>query len=143
MIKVIYPDKKPKLKREGEKEFIFCMIRKRWFSITPEEWVRQNFLLYLTDTLNYSASLIAVEKTITVGEMKKRFDIVVYQNAEPWMLVECKEQNISLNPETLLQALRYHSELSVEYIVLTNGGHSLGYKKTGKDFVDVEVLPVL
>ena len=51
---------------------------RRWVILTPEEWVRQNFLQYLIQIKKYPASLIAVEKEIKLGELKKRFDIVVY-----------------------------------------------------------------
>lgn len=143
MIHVIYPTAKPKLKRDGERELIFCMIRKKWLIVTPEEWVRQNFLLYLIEMLSYPASLIAVEKTISVGELKKRFDIVVYQNAEPWMLIECKEQAVVLNPETLLQALRYQIIVSAKYIVLTNGNMTRAFVMTGFQCTEVSQIPSL
>ena len=57
MIEVVYPELKPAVKVEDGKELIFCIIRKRWLVITPEEWVRQNFLLFLTGTMGYPASL--------------------------------------------------------------------------------------
>ena len=80
MIKITYPTKKPSIRTEESKEQVFCMIRKRWVLLTPEEWVRQNFLLWLTESLFYPASLIAVEKQLLLGDVKKRFDIVVYDN---------------------------------------------------------------
>src|ERR1700712_1986682 len=97
MIKVIYPKKKPAIKTENGKEYIFCIIRKKWLLVTPEEWVRQNFLNYLTEILKYPASLIAVEKQLMVGEMKKRFDIIVYKDALPFIIIECKEMNVPLS----------------------------------------------
>ncbi|HQW94117.1 MAG TPA: type I restriction enzyme HsdR N-terminal domain-containing protein, partial [Ferruginibacter sp.] len=99
MIKIEYPPYQPKIKkdpafngRQADREFIFDEFRKRWVVLTPEEWVRQNFLQYLTQVKKYPASLIAVEKEIKTGELKNRFDIVVYDgNTKPWMMVECKE----------------------------------------------------
>ena len=88
MIKIVYPELKPAIKSENEKEMIFCIIRKRWMIITPEEWVRQNFLLYLINVLHYPASLIAVEKQLISAAVKKRFDIVVYKNSLPFMIIE-------------------------------------------------------
>eukprot|EP01035_Chromulina_nebulosa_P060206 gene60206-82369_t len=70
---------------------IFDSNRKRWLLLTPEEWVRQNFVAFLIQNMKIPASLIGLEKQLKVGELKKRFDIVVYKNdAQPWMLVECK-----------------------------------------------------
>lgn len=98
MIKIEYPPYQPKIKTENGKEFIFDEFRKRWILLTPEEWVRQNFLQYLTQTKKYPASLIAIEKEIKLGELKKRFDLVVYdRNSKPWMIVECKEMNVALD----------------------------------------------
>ena len=64
MVKIDYPPYQPRIKKEGEKEYIFDAVRKRWIMLTPEEWVRQNFLHYLVHKLQYPARLIAVEKEI-------------------------------------------------------------------------------
>jgi hypothetical protein len=64
MIKIEYPSYQPKIKKEAGKEFIFDGFRKRWVMLTPEEWVRQNFLRYLILVKQYPASLIAIEKEI-------------------------------------------------------------------------------
>jgi len=121
MISIIYPKHEFRFKKEEEKEFIFDEIRKQWLRLTPEEWVRQNFLQYLIITKKYPATLIAVEKEIKLGELKKRCDIVVYKNAEPWMIVECKEMNAVLNESTLEQILRYNMVMKVDYLIITNG----------------------
>ncbi len=47
MIAVQYPEPEFKMKKDGDKRFIFCIIRKQWFLLTEEEWVRQNFVQYL------------------------------------------------------------------------------------------------
>ena len=65
------------------KDHIFDPLRKKWIRLTPEEWVRQNFIQYLLQVKQYPPSLIAIEKEIMVGELKKRFDILVYQNSRP------------------------------------------------------------
>jgi hypothetical protein len=87
-----YPFKirKNENKNAGEqiKDEIFDPFRKAWVILTPEEWVRQNTLQYLVQTCNYPSSLIAVEKTIQLGELDKRFDVVVYKNDTPWMIIE-------------------------------------------------------
>ena len=128
MIKIDYPAYQPKIKEQLGKEFIFDEIRKQWMMLTPEEWVRQNFLQYLIQAKKYPSSLIAVEKEIQLGELAKRFDIVVYdQNTQPWMIIECKEMEVALNEQVLNQALRYNITLNVPYIVITNGTHCFGF----------------
>lgn len=127
MIKIVYPDKKPVIKTAGEKEFIFCVIRKRWMVLTPEEWVRQNLLLYLIHVLNYPASLMAVEKQLQLGDLTKRFDIVLYKNEIPFMLIECKEMNVPINQKTLDQVMRYNINLQAAYFIITNGTVCYGF----------------
>jgi hypothetical protein len=142
MIKIEYPLYQPKIKKEKDKEFIFDEVRKQWILLMPEEWVRQNFLQYLIYVKKYPASLIAVEKEIQLGELKKRADIVVYDsNTKPWLMVECKEMNEPLNEKTLQQILRYHVGLPVTFIVITNGSYCFGFEKRNNDFVEINYLP--
>ena len=78
MIKIEYPVHEFRMKKENNREMIFDESRKTWLKLTPEEWVRQNFIRYLVQTKNYPSSLVAREKKIMVGEMVKRFDILVF-----------------------------------------------------------------
>lgn len=143
MIKINYPDKKPSIKVNAEKELIFCIIRKRWISLTPEEWVRQNFLLYLTEVLFYPAMLIAVEKQLLLGDLKKRFDIVIYdRDAKPFMIVECKEMNVPLSEITLQQVLRYNINVKAKYVLVTNGSYCMAFKHGEDTFVVAESMPL-
>jgi hypothetical protein len=142
MIKIAYPDKKPAVRIEGGKEYIFCVIRKRWMMITPEEWVRQNFLLYLIEVLNYPASLIAVEKQVQLGELQKRFDIIVYKDDVPFMLIECKEMNVPINQKTLDQVMRYNINLQAAYFIITNGTGCYGFNKEGGTFNEIDSFPL-
>ena len=136
MIKIAFPDKKPQLRKAGDREHIFCMIRKRWVNLTPEEWVRQNFLLYMTESLKIPASLIAVEKQVIVGELKRRFDIVAYdKETRPLMIVECKEMNADLSEAVLNQALQYNSNIQARYLVITNGSYTMGFEKHSHGFI--------
>lgn len=143
MIKIVYPEYKPKIKQETGKELIFDEVRKQWVLLTPEEWVRQNFLQYLVLVKNYPASLIAVEKEIYLNDVKKRFDIVVYDsNALPWMLIECKEMNVELSEAVLNQALRYNITVKVPYIVITNGTYCHAFTLKNQQLQEINVLPL-
>jgi hypothetical protein len=144
MIKIEYPFYQPKIKEEKGKEFVFDEFRKRWVLLTPEEWVRQNFLQYLTQTKKYPASLIAIEKEIKLGELKKRFDVVVYgKNSKPWMIVECKEMNVVLDKSVLDQALRYNITLNVPYLVITNGSYCMAMQLKENLMQAIDALPDL
>lgn len=104
------------------KEQIFCEWRQRWVRLTPEEWVRQQLLHHLVEQLGYPASLIAVEAPIKVGDLQKRCDAIVYNNAmQPLMLIECKAESVPLTQKTLDQAATYNRKLRVPYLLLHNG----------------------
>ncbi len=62
MKKLNFPDFEFKIKKENNNNVIFAEIRKKWIVLTPEEWVRQNFIKYLISK-NYSKSLINFEKS--------------------------------------------------------------------------------
>ncbi len=142
MIKIEYPTYQPKIKKEQDKELIFDEFRKQWIVLTPEEWVRQNFLQYLVHVKKYPASLIAIEKQITLGELKKRTDIVVYDtNGKAWVIIECKEMNVLLNEKVLQQILRYHIALPVSFLIITNGSYCFGFEKKNNQFVEINDLP--
>jgi hypothetical protein len=111
-----------RLRQADGKTSVFDRIRKKWIILTPEEHVRQYMIGHLTDILQYPASLIAVEKTILVGNLSKRFDIVVYnRDHRPWMLVECKAPEVPVSEKTLHQLLNYQRTIQSSYWLLTNG----------------------
>ena len=111
-----------KLRQTDGKTSVFDPIRKKWLVLTPEEHVRQYMIHYLTATMQYPASLLAVEKTIKVGNVNKRFDIVVYnRDHTPWMLVECKAPEVPVSEKTLQQLLNYQRTMQCNYWLLTNG----------------------
>lgn len=90
--------------------------------LTPEEWVRQHFVQFLINELDYPASLIAIELGIKVNELSKRCDIVLHgSDGQPIMVVECKAPDVRISQETFDQAARYNISLKVPYLVVTNG----------------------
>jgi hypothetical protein len=142
MISIDYPSYSFRSRSAEGLNYIFDPFRKRWVLLTPEEWVRQNFLQYIHQTLLYPKSLIAVEKGLQLGELKKRFDILLYNNAQkPFLLVECKASNIKLTSEVLQQALRYNLSIPVPYIVITNGLETYAFKKTETNLAEIAEIP--
>ena len=128
MIVLQYPSYPFKIKSIEGKDRVFDPFRKIWVLLTPEEWVRQNLLQYLVQVAKYPTSLIAVEKEIKLGELAKRFDIVVYHDEKPWMIIECKEANVALNEKTMHQILQYQQVLTAQYLFISNGHETLGAK---------------
>ena len=141
MIKINYPATRPAIKKSGEKELIFCIIRKKWMVLTPEEWVRQNLLMFLIEVMRYPASLMAVEKQLLLGDLKKRFDLVIYKNDLPFMLIECKEMNVPISQKTLDQLLRYNINLQAAYFIITNGTDCYGFQSLNAAMVNIDAFP--
>jgi len=141
MIKISYPSYPFKIETREEKEYIFDHLRKKWIRLTPEEWVRQNFLQYLLQVMHYPASLIAIEKEIQIGELKKRFDILVYKNDYPWLLIECKEMNVPINESVMQQLLRYQTIVQADYLIVTNGNETRGIGKENNQFTTLNTIP--
>jgi hypothetical protein len=143
MIKIYYPPFAFKIREEeAGKEFIFDELRKLWVRLTPEEWVRQNFIQYLLQVKKYPASYIAVERKISLGELTKRFDLLVFDRAaKPWLMVECKAMGRPLDKTVIWQALHYNIAVPVKYLVITNGEHCFGYVKGLIDFEETPILP--
>jgi len=137
-----FPEPVFKMKKEKGKEFIFDTIRKQWLLLTEEEWVRQNFIQNLVQEHHYPVTMIAIEKEILLGELKKRFDILVYDKGhKPWMLVECKGRNIKLNDDVLQQVLRYNISVPVTFMIITNGDYTYGWEKSGMELKEIERMP--
>jgi len=141
MIKINYPHYDFRIKEEDGREVIFDDSRKQWVRLTPEEWVRQNILQYIVQVKKYPVSLIAVEKEISLGELKKRFDILVYKEAKPWMIIECKEMKVALNGAVLKQILNYNITLQAAYLIITNGTETYGFALENGTAQPLEQLP--
>ena len=142
MVVINYPEPDFRIKKEAGKEFIFDTLRKKWLLLTQEEWVRQNFVQYLIRAKNYPSSLIALEKEIQLGELKKRFDILVYDNDhKPWMMIECKAAEVKLDDAVLQQVLRYNISVPVQFIVITNGIFTHACQKESNSLQTIHEIP--
>jgi len=110
-----------KIRNYNEVEQVFDPVRKKWVAFTEEEKVRQFFILRLINELKVPVSHISIERKITLNGLTKRYDIVVYKAAVPWMVVECKAPHIPLTQEVVEQVGRYNQTLNAEIIGVTNG----------------------
>jgi hypothetical protein len=122
MIKLNLPTYHFRIREQDSKRQIFDSFRKKFVSLTPEEWVRQNFARYLVEEKLYPASLIAIEKGLNVAKRAKRTDIVIYDRmGNPLVIVECKATEIKIIPEVFEQIVRYNITLNAGYLIVTNG----------------------
>ncbi len=111
-----------RLSKRNNKICIFDPIRKKHLILTPEEWVRQNFLAYLINEKNYSPALMQTEMSLRVNKLMKRCDIVAFnRKSKPLLLVECKAPEVKIDNKTFEQAARYNLDLKVDFLIITNG----------------------
>lgn len=109
---------------------VWDILRSKWIALTPEEMVRMCFVHYLIHQKKVSRNKIAIEREILVGAIKKRFDVLVYdENLHPFLAVECKSPDVGLNEKVISQLVRYNQALECEYLWVVNGVESRGYKK--------------
>jgi hypothetical protein len=111
-----------KIKESDGRIQIFDTIRKKYLVLTPEEWVRQNFLQFLIQEKKFPASLIAVEAGLKYNQLQKRTDVLVYdKQGSPYLMVECKAPEVKISQDTFDQIARYNMAFKVRYLVVTNG----------------------
>ena len=105
-----------------EKTHIFDDVRKKYLLLTPEEWVRQNFIHYLNKEKKYPLGLMGVEQMVKYNSLKTRADIVIYNlEGKPNVIVECKAPEVKITQDTFNQIAKYNSQLKVKYLIVTNG----------------------
>ena len=122
MLELSLPSFEYKVKKQNGALMIFDIIRKKYVVLTPEEWVRQHVVHFLTGVKNYPVALLAVEREIDLYGLRRRFDVVVFdRKGLPWLLVECKAPTVGLNRQVFDQAFRYNMVLAVPYVAITNG----------------------
>lgn len=144
MQKLNLPNYTFKLKSNENKTLIFDKWRKKYLVLTPEEWVRQHFVQFLIDEKKYPVSLIALEKQLTINNLKKRTDIVIFSSdGTPNIIVECKAPKIKMAQDTFDQIARYNLKLNANYLVVTNGLQHYFCKldKENETYIFLEDIP--
>ncbi len=122
MFKLNLPDFNLTVRKEDGKVWIFDIIRKKYIVLTPEEWVRQHFIHYLINHLNYPKALFRIEGSLTYNKLQKRSDIVIHnREGKPWMLVECKAPNIKLTQKAFNQVAVYNMTIGAQFVAVSNG----------------------
>ncbi len=111
-----------RIKERSNKRYIFDAIRQKWVVLTPEEWVRQNFIRYLITEKNYPSALIAIEHPVRMNRLNFRSDAVIYtKSGAPLAIIECKASEVKISQAAFDQIVRYNFDLKVKYLIVTNG----------------------
>lgn len=133
-----------RLKSNEKQTLIFDELRKKYVILTPEEWVRQHFVNYLISYKKYPTSLIAIEKQLSINNLKKRTDILVFTSkGVPNIIIECKAPTIKITQNTFDQIARYNLKLNAKYLIVTNGIQHYYCKMDieNKNYVFIEDIP--
>ena len=122
MVDLNIPEQNIEIKSINSKNYIFDLIRKKHLVLTPEEWVRQNLVSYFINDLNYPKGLIKTESSLKYNNLKKRSDILIYNNdMAHYMIVECKSYKMKLNKSHLNQSAIYNKIYRSKYLMVSNG----------------------
>ena len=122
MVDLNIPEQNIEIKSINSKNYIFDLIRKKHLVLTPEEWVRQNLVSYFINDLNYPKGLIKTESSLKYNNLKKRSDILIYNNdMTHYMIIECKSYKMKLNKSHLNQSAIYNKIYRSRYLMVSNG----------------------
>jgi len=134
MYELNFPPYQIPIKNKENNMLVFDSIRKKWLKLIPEEWVRINCVQYLINEKKVPKSLISIEKEIKLYDLKKRFDIVVYnKNGEVQILIECKAPNIKIQQSVFNQIAKYNLVLKSKFLMVTNGINHYYFKMNFKN----------
>lgn len=128
--------------KEKETPYITCLVRNKEIKLTPEEVVRQLYLMELIETYGYPVSRMELEYAVTFGREKKRADIVIFdkdQTTTPYIIVELKSPKWKDGKEQLKS---YCNGTGAPIGVWSNG-ESISYyhRKDPNFFEDIPDIP--
>jgi type I site-specific restriction endonuclease len=143
-IQLNLPPFEHRIKHSEKGKTIFDPVRNKYVALTPEEWVRQNFLQYLVQIKKTPQSLVRVEMHLNLNGLAKRSDIVVHnRHGTPLLAVECKAPTVKITQSVFEQLARYNLQLNVPYLVVTNGltHFFCKYSDTEKRYLFLKDIP--
>ncbi len=122
MLRLNLPTYSFNIKFAGKRKHIFDPLRKKFVLLTPEEWVRQNFVRYLREEKGYPASLMMTEQHFRINKCSKRADFLVSgSSGKPLLIGECKSPGVRIGQTVFDQIARYNMKFMVPYLLVTNG----------------------
>ncbi|MHB8907664.1 MAG: N-6 DNA methylase [Syntrophales bacterium] len=119
---------------------VFSLVRRKWLPLTPEERVRQLYLLVLTEEYGYSIDQISEELDVSGrGSAQARADFVIWRGAKdktdeksPFIIVECKSDNVGIKPHDYAQGEHYARMTDAPFFV-THNSRETRYWRVKKD----------
>ena len=122
--------------------YVHCGIRDKDVRLTPEELVRQLYIVKLMDTYMYPKERMELEYSVSFGREKKRADIVIFDKdnvLSPYIIVELKKPKLKDGKEQLKS---YCNATGAPIGVWTNGEQISYYnRKDPNYFEDIPNIP--
>ncbi|MGL4805555.1 MAG: type I restriction enzyme HsdR N-terminal domain-containing protein [Bacteroidales bacterium] len=116
------PNSTLKITLRDQKKFVWDRLRKKFVALTPEEWVRQNFIEFLINHKGYPETLMNNEIAVRLNGMNKRCDSVIFdKSGKPVVILEYKAPQILINQNVFDQIVRYNMVLQVPFLIVSNG----------------------
>lgn len=107
---------------DSGKQLIYDKLRCRYVTLTPEEWVRQNFVDYLINHKGYPRGRIGNEISLKLNGTSRRVDTLVTDaQGNPLVIVEYKAPSINISQRTFDQISRYNLVFGAPYVIVSNG----------------------
>jgi type I restriction enzyme M protein len=122
--------------------YVTCLVRKKEIKLTPEEAIRQLYVLVLRDDFGYPTDRMELEYSVSFGREKKRADIVVFdknQTTTPFIMVELKKPKLKDGKEQL----KSYCNATGAPIGIWSNGDSISYyhRKDPNYFEDIPEIP--
>ena len=71
LVELNLPQNDFKIKKEAGRLYIFDQLRNKYVALTPEEWVRQNFVSYLIIHKGYPRGLMGNEAPLRYADCRQ------------------------------------------------------------------------
>lgn len=131
-----------KTQKNGTKPHVECLVRKKDIRLTPEEIVRQLYLMTLNKEFGYPYERMQVEYPVAFGRQTKRADIVIFDKdhtTSVYIMVEMKKPKLKDGKDQLKS---YCHATGAPIGVWTNGESISFYNRRDPNyFKDIPRIP--
>ena len=139
--RLVLPPVELKIVRRNDVFMVFDPLRRNYYVLTPEEFIRQIFVKWMINDLGYPSSVMANEIGIKLNDTYRRCDTVVFSTSgNPLMIIEYKAHDINITQDVFDQIVRYNMALKANYLVVSNGYENfycrINYENHRVDFID-------
>jgi hypothetical protein len=126
--------------KTNDKGEVFSHVRQKWLIETPEERVRQAYVVSLHNEYGFDLNQMDEELRVAGrGSAQARADLVIWRTVQdkaerktPLIVVECKADNVAITPADYAQGEAYALYCNAPFFV-THNNRETRYWRTRKD----------